>query len=36
MGVIIALVTVTLFGTGLLVYFHFEDKHMNNQSTFQY
>ena len=36
MGVIIALITVALFGTGLLVYFHFEDKQMNNQSTSQY
>jgi len=26
MGAIIALITVALFGTGLLVYFHYEDK----------
>ena len=26
MGAIISLITVALFGTGLLVYFHIEDK----------
>jgi len=29
----IALITSVLFGTGLLAYFHFEDKQVNNQST---
>ena len=30
MGAIIALITVALFGTGLLVYFHFTDKDKNS------
>lgn len=30
MGAIIALIIVAAFGTALLVYFHFEDKHNAN------